>query len=42
MARFMWLLGFILGVLSQDDGLAQIAHDIGEWTRSAIHTEPED
>mgnify|MGYP004194136151 CR=1 FL=1 len=35
--RVPWLLiGFFLGVLSQDPGAAAVAHDLGAWTRCAV------
>lgn len=35
--RAPWfVLGFLLGVLSQDQGAAEVAYDLGRWTRCAV------
>lgn len=35
--RIPWLIiGFILGVMSQDDAATQIAYDLGVWTRGIL------
>lgn len=37
MSNFPWFaLGFALGALCQDDGVAQISHDFGQWLRCAV------
>lgn len=40
--RIPWLyIGFCLGVLSQHDGMAALAYDLGVWTRCAVVECPE-